>query len=150
MMTIARSFEWDMGHRVTNHDSLCRNPHGHRYRMIVEINGPLNDKANSPKQGMIMDFGSLKQLIDKRIISKLDHAFLYWYKDKVMRDFAKANKNLRMNGVDFVPTVELIVQDLASSILRLLKREMPEVKLVSVKLFETPNSWALWRNDGKS
>jgi 6-pyruvoyltetrahydropterin/6-carboxytetrahydropterin synthase len=41
MTEVTKIVEWDMGHRVPNHKSKCRNPHGHRYRLEVTIGGPL-------------------------------------------------------------------------------------------------------------
>jgi len=49
-MKIAKEFRWEMGHRLPEHTGLCRNIHGHSYRMVVEITGDV--LAN----GMIIDF----------------------------------------------------------------------------------------------
>lgn len=147
MITISRTFEWDMGHRVTNHDSLCKNPHGHRYKMIIQVTGPLNDKQGSPYQGMVFDFGLLKELIISGTVGKLDHCFMYWQEDTVMRSFAVANKDLKMHAVPFIPTVECIAQYLADEIVKLFKDKASDIALVSLRLFETPNSQAEWRKN---
>ena len=55
--SITKCIEWDMGHRVPNHESKCRNPHGHRYKCEIEVAGDIIVELNSPEQGMITDFG---------------------------------------------------------------------------------------------
>ncbi len=36
---ISRRIEWDMGHRIPDHQSLCKHPHGHRYVAEVTVEG---------------------------------------------------------------------------------------------------------------
>ena len=149
MITITRTFEWDMGHRVTNHASLCKNPHGHRYKMEMNISGPMNDTMGDPGQGMVLDFGHLKTLVNKEVVDKLDHSFMYWKKDEVMRKFATENNTLRFVAVDFVPTAECIVQYLAEEISKVFKKQLPEVELERLEVYETPTCKAIWsKNNG--
>lgn len=143
-MTIAKSFEWDMGHRVTNHDSLCKNPHGHRYKMTVYITGPVSQSEGSSQQGMVMDFGKVKEIVNQQVMATLDHSFMYWERDKVMSAFATTNPELRMNSVPFVPTAECIAEHLAHQIEGLLQSNLPEAHLTKLVIFETPTSQAIW------
>lgn len=145
MITISRTFEWDMGHRVTNHLSLCKNPHGHRYKMIVHITGPMNDIHGDSQQGMVLDFGELKKLITANVVDRLDHSFMYWEEDDVMRTFADANKDLRLLSVPFVPTAENIVAYLVEEIKKILGRALPDTKLFELTVYETPSCKATWR-----
>lgn len=144
MIRITRSFEWDMGHRVTNHNSLCRNPHGHRYKMLVEISGDLDIKSGSSSQGMVLDFGDFKRLVEQDIIDKYDHSFMYWEQDEVLSDFAGINQDLNLISVPFVPTVECIVQDIAKRLQMSLRQQLRGVCLDSVILYETPKCSAKW------
>lgn len=144
MVTISKTFEWDMGHRVPNHKSICKNPHGHRYKMIAEVSGPLNSKTGSSTEGMVVDFGFFKELIFNYIVADLDHAFMYWEKDSIMKDFAKKNTDLKLLSVPFVPTAESIATFLAEKIIKLLSKQSVSIKLVSLRIFETPNSQAKW------
>lgn len=147
MLVISRRFEWDMGHRLPNHKSLCKNPHGHRYKLLIEITGPVNKAKGDPKQGMIIDFGELDEIVTKDILSRLDHSFLYWEEDKVMGDFAELNQDLKMVKTSYVPSAEEIVKDLAKQINKLLIKEGAKIKLVSATLYETPKSFAKWNSD---
>lgn len=145
MITIARSFEWDMGHRVPNHTSLCKNPHGHRYKLEVWVAGPIVETKNDPAEGMVIDFGDLKQHLSK-LIDNLDHAFMYWNEDSVMSSFAEQNPDLKMVARPFIPTAERIAEHLAQEIEVLLAQNMPDLRVVKLVLYETPKSKAIWES----
>ena len=47
-MIITKLLEIDMGHRIPQHKSKCFNPHGHRYKFEVGVEGELiNSKGES-------------------------------------------------------------------------------------------------------
>lgn len=144
MIAISRVFEWDMGHRVTNHKSLCKNPHGHRYILTVYVTGPLNNTDNDSAQGMVLDFGELKSLINQHVADVFDHSFMYWSKDPVMSAFADSNTDLKMVPVDFVPTAECIVQHIATILQDVFAKRLPDVTLAKLELNETPKCKAIW------
>lgn len=145
MITVAKSFEWDMGHRITNHDMLCVHPHGHRYMLTVEVSGDIVTEQDSPKQGMIIDFGDLKKIVKEHVTDVYDHSFMYWEEDPIMAAFAEQNPELRMRKVPFVPTVEQIVQHVASLLAKALQNTS-DVRLETVTIYETPTSYATWSN----
>ena len=69
IIKITKQFSFEMAHALRNYDGLCRNIHGHSYKMDITLAGrPLNDD-NSPKNGMVMDFGDLKKLVNEEVIS---------------------------------------------------------------------------------
>ncbi|HJY64233.1 MAG TPA: 6-pyruvoyl tetrahydropterin synthase family protein [Ignavibacteria bacterium] len=134
-MKIAKEYRWEMGHRLPFHKGLCRNIHGHSYKMIVEITGSLN------KQGMVIDFFDLNKII-KPIIDKYDHAFLCSDKDKKLKDFLIKNKMKRV-FVDYYSTVENICNDFIGIIGTSLKKVRNiSVEELTIKIFETPNAYA--------
>ena len=58
---------FDSAHKLElGYDSRCTNIHGHRWKVIIEI---ISGKLN--KDGMIVDFKRLKEIVDK-----LDHRYL--------------------------------------------------------------------------
>src|SRR5262245_56527683 len=73
---ISKEVQFDAGHRVPNHDSKCRNPHGHRYRVEAWLTGDLVTTPGAPDEGMLMDFGALKKILMREIHDKLDHGFI--------------------------------------------------------------------------
>ena len=69
MMEIFKSFTFDSAHFLPNvHDGhKCKAIHGHTYRLVVYIDGPLD-----PHLGWVMDFADLKKVVDP-IVKRLDH-----------------------------------------------------------------------------
>ena len=67
MIEITRYIQWDMGHRIPNHQGKCKNPHGHRYKLEVRISGPINSSPGSSSEGMILDFGHVDHILKKNI-----------------------------------------------------------------------------------
>ena len=134
-MKIAKEFRWEMGHRLPFHNGLCKNVHGHSYQMVIELEGNVNTK------GMIIDFYDLGAIIDP-IIEKYDHAFLCWEKDKIVKDFLIKHKMKRV-FVNYHSTVENICEDFTNIISNKLKKlQFKNIETLTVKIFETPNSYA--------
>lgn len=127
--TITRRFEFDMGHRVTSHDGLCKNLHGHRYRADVTITGEI------PGSGMIHDFGLVKAKLSE-LIDSLDHGFMVWKEDP------DCDKLLAIGGrilvMPFIPTAENIARHILDEAQKLLA----PLQVVKVRVYETPNCYA--------
>lgn len=60
--TVRRFIDIDAGHRVARHESKCRHLHGHRYRVTVEVEGPVLDD-DGPEHGMVIDFARVKSAL---------------------------------------------------------------------------------------
>lgn len=134
-MKIAKEFRWEMGHRLLLHKGLCNNFHGHSYKMIVEVEG------EPGKNGMVIDFYDLGKIINP-IIEKYDHAFLCWQGDKVIKDFLIKNKMKHVIS-GYHSTVENICSDFLSKIsARLKQKRFGNIYKLTVKIQETPNSYA--------
>jgi len=134
-MKISKEYRWEMGHRLPFHKGLCRNIHGHSYRMVVEITGSLD------KNGMVIDFFDLNKII-KPIIEKYDHAFLCWEKDLKLKDFLVKNKMKRVI-VNYHSTVENICSNFVEIISKkLIKNKKHKFDEITVKIFESPNAFA--------
>jgi len=132
-MKISKEYRWEMGHRILNHNGLCRNVHGHSYKMIVEVEGEIG------KNGMIIDFYELSKIV-KPVVEKLDHCFLCETMDNDMVNFL-ANHKMKYLVMDFESTVENVSKYLANLFTaKLSKKRHSNIKSVTVKLYETPNS----------
>ena len=71
-MKIVKVIQWDMGHRVLHHKSVCKGLHGHRYKAeISEALATLDVYFNNPVA--IGEHRDLLTEIDK-YIEKLDSA----------------------------------------------------------------------------
>lgn len=142
-MKIYKTIEWDMGHRIPNHRSLCRNLHGHRYKLDVGLEGKLITKKGSSSEDMIIDFGDVKNILKKEVIDTCDHAFMVWQGDKPMMNFFKKNNSFKRVVVPFIPTAEAISVWLFKKLKREFKDKFKNVlTLESVTVWETPTSKA--------
>lgn len=136
-----------MAHALYGYDGACRNIHGHSYQLEVTVAGnPLNDSTN-PKFGMVMDFSDLKKIVKDQITDRLDHALLLNANSphRSMKDLTEKFDNVIF--VDYQPTCENMLIDFVSRVKKLLPAE---VRLVSMRLRETPNSYAEWNLSDQS
>lgn len=69
-LTLNVRFEFAASHFLTKYHGKCENLHGHNYKLIVTIKGPLQD------DGMVLDFKIIKKIVESEIIDKLDHHHL--------------------------------------------------------------------------
>jgi len=137
---ITKIFHFEMAHALHGYDGKCAQVHGHSYQLSVTVLGsPIKEEGN-PKLGMVMDFGILKKIVNNLVVSELDHAVLLSHKSGAIQSETKELFQ-RVVHVDFQPTCENLLIDIVSK----LEPELPEnVKLHSLKLVETPTSFAEW------
>ena len=147
-MKITKIIQWDMGHRIANHRSICKGLHGHRYKAEICVEGDLVEKKDVSEEGMVIDFADIKKTAQKFVQEELDHAFMVWEKDIELLEFFKNSKGHKPVIVPFTPTAE----NVAAYIFNQLKDKFTDVfktglHLQSVKLWETPSSYALYEAD---
>ena len=71
---ISKEFKFETGHALFGYDGLCKNVHGHSYKLTVTLMGtPISDPKNV-KFGMVMDFSDLKKIVNQLIVVPFDHA----------------------------------------------------------------------------
>ena len=56
MIRITKEFKFEMAHALFGYDGLCKNIHGHSYRLWVTIKGNILKEVNHTKDGMVLDF----------------------------------------------------------------------------------------------
>lgn len=139
MIHLTKIFHFEAAHTLMGYDGRCRNIHGHSYEMRVTIKGmPIIDPS-SPKNGMVMDFGDLKKIVNEEIVDHYDHAFII--NDQMPKDFIEEVKRHyeRIIVLPYQPTTELMLLDFSKKI----KKRLPEnVSLVKIFLKETEGSYA--------
>ena len=147
-MKIGKVIQWDMGHRVLNHRSICKGLHGHRYKAEICVEGELILESGTSEEGMVIDFADIKKTAQKLIQEKLDHAFMVWDEDNELLEFFKHSKGHKPVIVPFTPTAE----NVAAYIFNILNDKFSDVyktglHLQSIKLWETPSSYALYESE---
>jgi len=140
---LTKEFGFELAHALYGHDGLCKNIHGHSYKLFVTVIGePISDIKN-PKFGMVMDFSDLKKIVKEEIVDRLDHALMVNNETSHV-NIEKALQgivSLRIVNVNYQTTCENMVYDFAQRI----KNRLPEnVNLHSIKLHETATSYAEW------
>ena len=142
VIRLTKEFTFEAAHSLEGYDGLCREIHGHSYRLFVTVKGEPESNEASPKLGMVMDFGILKRIVNEQIVERLDHSFM-------MRRTTEAEEvadvlSYRFSKVvmtDYQPTCENMLADFAARI----SRRLPEgVALHSLKMYETATSYAEW------
>ncbi|MEZ7953670.1 MAG: 6-carboxytetrahydropterin synthase, partial [Bacteroidales bacterium] len=101
---ITKEFRFEGAHALQNYDGKCRHIHGHSYRLFVTLKGSPIAEASSPKNGMVVDFGDLKRVVNKYIVDPFDHALLLRSDAPVKEEISAAYQNVII--LDFQPTCE--------------------------------------------
>ena len=137
IIRVTKEFAFEMAHLLTDYDGLCRNLHGHSYKLSVTVSGHICHDEQSPKLGMVMDFSVLKRIVGEEVVDRLDHALM------VRRGTSQADQLSgiaeRIILVDYQPTCENMVLDFAN---RIAPRLPEGIKLSSIRLHETATSFA--------
>jgi 6-pyruvoyltetrahydropterin/6-carboxytetrahydropterin synthase len=138
---VTKRFHFEMAHALYGYDGLCCNIHGHSYNLEVTVAGEPLDNPGHPKDGMVLDFGDLKEIVIKNITERFDHALMV--NSQIQTDQIEILKKTtdRLLIVRFQPTSENIVSYIAS----ILQQNLPQgVSLFSVRLYETVTAFAEW------
>jgi 6-pyruvoyltetrahydropterin/6-carboxytetrahydropterin synthase len=141
VIRVTKEFSFEMAHALEGHDGACRQIHGHSYRLWVTVKGaPRYD--DSPKRGMVVDFGELKRIVNEQIVSRYDHALVVRRTaDNEAVVEALAEHYSGVMTVDWQPTSENLVAEFVS----VIRAELPAgVELCAVRLAETATSYAEW------
>ncbi|MGM0666661.1 MAG: 6-pyruvoyl trahydropterin synthase family protein [Bacteroidota bacterium] len=141
---VTKEFGFETAHALWNYDGPCRNVHGHSYKLFVTLKGEPIDDPGNPKNGMVIDFGDLKKLVNREVVKIFDHSVVI--SRRVEREKLEALEKMFGNVllVDYQPTCENLVTDIAGRI----KAKLPaNICLHSLRLYETATSYAEWFAD---
>ena len=136
MLTVTKSVKFDAAHVLTNHQGLCKNLHGHTYRVEASVSLSPDDAAD-----MVIDFKDLKRVCEEVVLARFDHAFIYDRSSPGESEIEAvvARRGMRAVAIPFRSTAE----NLARHFYGELKARLPG--LSSVKVWETPDSCAEYR-----
>lgn len=131
-----------MAHALYNYEGPCANIHGHSYILHVTVKSAKERPSELVPPGFIMGFKELKEIVNSKVISLLDHKLVLSYDYMNSLESHTSFKNLFLFGAE--PTAENLLLFISKELTASLP---PEVSLHSLKLFETGNSYAEWVND---
>lgn len=121
VVEVTKELTFDSCHQLLEYKGACARLHGHTYKLQVTLKGKPNDI------GMVLDFKDLKRIVKDGIISMFDH-----YNLDTKMSFNTTAENMSVYIFDLL-TVALI--------------ENENVTVTSVKLWETPTSFAEYRGE---
>ena len=142
---ITKEFKFETGHALYGYDGLCKNVHGHSYKLAVTLIGiPIADQ-NHVKFGMVMDFSDLKKIVNEIIVTPFDHATVLNVNSphKELADSMEKGGH-KIVRVHYQPTSEMMIIDFAERIQAKLPSHLTLKRLL---LRETETSFAEWVAD---
>jgi len=143
-MEITKQIGFDMGHRVPNHKSKCKNVHGHRYTCLVTMEGEIVEEKGVSDEGMVIDFSDIKSIANELLDGELDHGFMVYEGDEDLKNFLLNNEQKTI-VVPFIPTAENIAKWIYDKLLPKYEDTYGTgLRLKKIKLYETPNSYAVY------
>ena len=136
MITGTKTVKFDAAHVLTNHQGLCKNLHGHTYRVDVSVAQAADDDRD-----MVIDFKDLKGIANEVICDRFDHSFIYNTGSVGESEIAAVveKHGMRTVAIPFRSTVE----NLAKMFYNELKAKVPG--LSAVKVWETADNCAEFR-----
>lgn len=117
MISVTKCFEFEAAHSLPGYNGPCANLHGHTYKLEVEVTSNL-----APKD-MVVDFKVLKENVEEKVISVLDHHLI--------------------NDVIENPTAENTVGWIVNALRAFFN--LYYLELIRVRLWETSNSYCEWK-----
>ncbi|MDV2448737.1 6-carboxytetrahydropterin synthase QueD [Elizabethkingia anophelis] len=148
MIRITKIFTFETAHVLYNYDGKCKNMHGHSYKLFVTVKGkPVNDLDN-PKNGMVVDFGDIKKIVNEEVVYIWDHAVLI----NANSPHKELGNELEGRGhkviyCSFQPTCENMLYEIAAKV----QAKLPsDISLAYLKLHETENSYGEWFAEDQS
>lgn len=142
VIRITKEFKFETGHALYGYDGLCKNVHGHSYKLSVTLLGTPIADPDHVKYGMVMDFGDLKKIVKETIVTPFDHATVLNV-DSPHKELADTmeSRGHKIMRVQYQPTSEMMILDFAEKI----EARLPEqLKLHHLILRETETSYAEW------
>ncbi|MFM2225853.1 MAG: hypothetical protein RJA07_2055 [Bacteroidota bacterium] len=136
-----------MAHALYGYDGPCKNIHGHTYHLSVTVIGHVEQSNNSPKQGMVVDFTDLKTIVMAEIVNIFDHALVLNEHAPYSQNDIISNQFEKVILTPFQPSCENLLLHFKN---RIIDKVPDYVKLCSIKLEETPTSYAEWMMNDNS
>jgi 6-pyruvoyltetrahydropterin/6-carboxytetrahydropterin synthase len=138
---VTKKFTFDMAHALFGYDGPCKNIHGHTYHLSVTLIGAPSQNLDDVKLGMVVDFGDLKSIVKVKILNEYDHALVLNEEAPYSKSEVISNEFEKVILVPYQPTCENLLLDFVQRLKPLFNEDM---KLVSIRLEETPTSYAEW------
>lgn len=131
---ITKTIDFCYGHRLLEYAGKCRQLHGHNGLLEVDLEADALDSL-----GMVRDFSEVRDIVKGWVDEHLDHKMLLRRDDPVIPALTALGEPLYL--LDVNPTAENIAKHIYEQ-----TRESG-LSLTEVRLWETPSSYAVYRED---
>ena len=133
IVTCTRRIQFCAGHRVYQHESKCRNVHGHNYVAMITAQAPSLDAL-----GRVIDFSVLKDRVGGWIDREWDHGFLVYVNDRELVALFSDMPEQKLFVLPYNPTAENMARFLLDKVCPSVL-DGTGVDVVEVELWETEN-----------
>lgn len=141
MYILKAEHSFDSAHFLSGYQGKCRNIHGHRWKVEIEVQAKELIRGGQ-LDGMVIDFGDLKKSV-RDMVDSYDHALIV--EKETMREetiFCLSQDGFKIIETDFRPTAE----NFAAFFYKRMKAEGLDVK--SATVYETPTNSASYSESG--
>lgn len=132
MYSVTKRLEFCYGHRLLEHEGVCKHPHGHNAVVEIEIRADVLDGRD-----MVTDFGDIKRAVMGWIDRELDHRMILRHDDPLVALLRRLGEPVYV--LDSNPTAERLARLLFD-----ISREQG-LPVFRVTVWETPTSWATYQ-----
>lgn len=146
-ISVTKEVTFDCAHMLSGHEALCKNLHGHTYKVQVTVVGDPIESGSS--MSMVIDFKHLKMAINTVITEKFDHAVIFSaenYRNAPEEElYAWAQKyGMRYFVMMGRTTAEQMAYYFSHKIEDYLKHELElkNIHYCACRVYETPTSYA--------
>lgn len=141
MLELTTYTELEIAHRLGGaYSGRCLHWHGHRYEVEITVTA---QKLN--KDGMIVDFKKLKEVVKAVLDDKWDHGACIREDDPLALPLMEDDHHERVHTIDANPTLEWMVERWALALQKALDTECPGVAVSMLKASETARNTVTWR-----
>ena len=138
MIECSRKIHFCYGHRVMNHESKCRNLHGHNGVLWIYAT-PIESLDSI---GRVVDFGVLKNKVGTWVDSNWDHTMILCHEDtKTLELLHQVEANKKIFILNANPTAENMCEYLLNDVCPQVLKGLGII-VFKVVLYETENCLA--------
>lgn len=142
MLTVTKEFTFDAAHLLDGHEGLCKNLHGHTYRLLVTAKA----RKGSESRDMVCDFKDLKTMTHHLVLDQMDHAVLINtesndpFEQELLQLCRKHGKKVHEAPVRL--TAENMAEFMWNYMNSYLATNNADYEIEKIRLYETPTSYA--------
>lgn len=144
-LTVSKEFTFDCAHMLTGHEALCKNLHGHTYKVQVKVYAEQITGGSSAE--MVLDFKYLKRAIEECIKDLFDHALILSsesFRGKAENELLRWAEKYNMRH--YVMPSRTTAENMAIHFEELIRCYLNNQDIypieVHVRVYETPTSFA--------